>query len=664
MASKQEVKTYKIDLDASNLIKSYYTAIAEMKKAGMKTSIVDGLIKDLEKLEKQSNELGDLGKFGVQGSKGLINFEKQARKLYTSLAALSNEMQRLTSYQGNFSRSNLDPMRQSINRLTTEISHAYDDVRLKLKEINVPFNITDKVGKSVKSTDELIKRLEEELDLRKRNIELQEKAIEQERQKVILNASRKNTQFLTQSEVATVTQIKGKGLNSNYNTGTRRNTIEEINRVISSGILNREKVSQVIKQIDEIAEEAVGSSADFFKNVEVFYSALTDLYNRTQAEIERVDKKELKKAQQHYSEIGNVDPKSQQMFSPDIEDIIKRSQSAEVRFTSLTQQRAKEEKKLNDLILEQDNAQRTLSNSLSNFNGKAEDAADSLSKYIAEMVEGAEKTESLETSIEDVGKRMLQVFSVPAILAATKGVVKETFNSVQQLDASFASIAMVTDKSLNDMWSTYADYAQLAQQMGQQTDSVIKASALFYQQGLTEAEALKLTTDTMKLATLAGNSYEMATQEMTSAIRGFKMEMSEGTHVTDVYSTLAASAAASVDDIAQAMARTASIANSAGLSFENTSAFLTQMIETTQESAENIGTSLKTIIARFTELKENVAGTVDSEFDDLDYNKVDKALKSVGVSLIDTKGQFRDLDDVFLELSQKWNTLDRNTQRY
>lgn len=73
---------------------------------------------------------------------------------------------------------------------------------------------------------------------------------------------------------------------------------------------------------------------------------------------------------------------------------------------------------------------------------------------------------------------------------------------------------------------------------------------------------------------------------------------------------------------------------------------------------------MKTIIARFTELKENVAGTEDSEFDDLDYNKVDIALKSVGISLKDASGQFRDLDDVFLELSSKWSTLDRNTQRY
>ena len=64
-----------------------------------------------------------------------------------------------------------------------------------------------------------------------------------------------------------------------------------------------------------------------------------------------------------------------------------------------------------------------------------------------------------------------------------------------------------------------------------------------------------------------------------------------------------------------------------------------------------------------TELKENVAGTTQSEFEDLDYNDVDKALKSVGISLKDDVGQFRDLDDVFLDLSAKWNTLSRNQQR-
>lgn len=255
-------------------------------------------------------------------------------------------------------------------------------------------------------------------------------------------------------------------------------------------------------------------------------------------------------------------------------------------------------------------------------------------------------------------------FSAFTALNQVQNVLRSTFEDVKKIDKAFAEIAMVTDYSVNDMWNSYSQYSKMANELGQSTVDVVKASGLFYQQGLETNEALDLTRSTMKLATLAGQDFKEATSEMTAALRGFHMEMNQGEHIADVYSELAAKAAADVEGIAYAMSKTASIANSAGMSFETTSAFLTQMIETTQEAPENIGTAMKTIIARFTELKENVAGTADSEFSDLNYNDVDEALKSVGVSLKDTSGQFRDLDDVFLELSKKWNTLDRNTQRY
>lgn len=108
---------------------------------------------------------------------------------------------------------------------------------------------------------------------------------------------------------------------------------------------------------------------------------------------------------------------------------------------------------------------------------------------------------------------------------------------------------------------------------------------------LDTSESLELTESTMRLATLAGQDFEEATSEMTAALRGFHMEMDQGEHIADVYSELAARAAADVEGIAYAMSKTASIANSAGMSFENTAAFLTQMIETTQEAPENIGTA-------------------------------------------------------------------------
>lgn len=272
-----------------------------------------------------------------------------------------------------------------------------------------------------------------------------------------------------------------------------------------------------------------------------------------------------------------------------------------------------------------------------------------------------------QQGLNDVFERMSnsvkQFFSIGTALSTVRKVVTETFNDVQNLDKAFGSIAMVTSYSVDEMWQSYDKYAEMAAELGQTTESVIQSSALFYQQGLDTAEALELTTSTMKLATLANADFKTATSQMTAALRGFHMEMSEGEHVTDVYSELAAHAAADVNGIAYAMSKTSSIAASAGMSFETTAAFLTQMIETTQEAPENLGTAMKTIIARFTELKNNVSAT-ESEFEDLDYNKVDTALKSVGVALKDSMGQFRNLDDVFLELSEKWNTLDRNQQRY
>ena len=55
---------------------------------------------------------------------------------------------------------------------------------------------------------------------------------------------------------------------------------------------------------------------------------------------------------------------------------------------------------------------------------------------------------------------------------------------------------------------------------------------------------------------------------------------------------------------------------------------------------------------------------VDSEGEEMSLNKVDKALQSVDITLQDVNGQFRNFDDVILELSKKWDTLDANAQRY
>jgi TP901 family phage tail tape measure protein len=157
---------------------------------------------------------------------------------------------------------------------------------------------------------------------------------------------------------------------------------------------------------------------------------------------------------------------------------------------------------------------------------------------------------------------------------------------------------------------------------------------------------------------------------MTAALRGFNMEIGEmdAQRVNDVYSELAAITAADTSQIATAMTKTASIAAAANMEFETTAALLAQIIETTQEAPETAGTAVKTIVARFSEVKNlrdkgQLTGE-DEEGEEINVNNIDKALRSVGISMKDFFAGTEGLDSVLLKLAKKWETLDFETQRY
>lgn len=294
-----------------------------------------------------------------------------------------------------------------------------------------------------------------------------------------------------------------------------------------------------------------------------------------------------------------------------------------------------------------------------------------------------ESTEKLGGAIEDSNQQMKdfnevqnradafkqkakEFIGMAGAAKVLRAAVRNAYQDIKELDSAMAEIAVVTDFSVGDMWEQLPEYTSRANELGVAIKGVYEASALYYQQGLNTNEVAELSTETLKMMKIAGLDAKESTDRMTAALRGFNMELTKTSaeNVADVYSELAAITAADVNDISIAMTKTASIAKSAGMEFESTAAILSQIIETTQESPETAGTALKTIIARFQELKKapDEIGEVDGEI--VNANQIEGALRSVGVSLRDASGQFRELDDVFMELSSKWGGLDKNTQRY
>ena len=353
-------------------------------------------------------------------------------------------------------------------------------------------------------------------------------------------------------------------------------------------------------------------------------------------------------------------------------------------FNELIQELEKLGVKLPDTERSMEGVERALESMASQARGEVasalngiKEAAEDIEKPMSEIGRKAddvgelgEQARRAEQDMENLKNQVFDFFSITNTIQIFKNAIRDAFDTVKELDAAMTETAVVTDFSVGDMWDKLPEYSAEATKLGASIKGLYEATTLYYQQGLNSEQAMSVGIETMKMARIANMDAAQATEAMTAALRGFNMEINEisATRINDVYSELAAITAADTSQIATAMTKTASIAKSANMEFETTAALLAQIIETTQEAPETAGTAMKTIIARFTEVKqlfsEGMLTGEDSEGEVININKIDTALKTVGISLKDFLTGAKGIDDIFLELASKWDTLDLATQRY
>lgn len=282
----------------------------------------------------------------------------------------------------------------------------------------------------------------------------------------------------------------------------------------------------------------------------------------------------------------------------------------------------------------------------------------------------ARGTQQLNSELEHFKNKAAYFFGISNAINLFKRAVRSAYDTVKDLDAVMTETAVVTNFDVGDMWDQLPEYTRRANELGVTIHSAYEAATIFYQQGLKTNEVMAVSNETLKMARIAGLDAATASDRMTNALRGFNMEMDKmsAQRVNDVYSKLAAITASDTDEISTAMTKVASLAHNANMEFETTAAFLAQIIESTRESAETAGTALKTVVARFSEVKElyskgELLGQ-DEEGEEIDVNRVSVALRSAGINLNEYLTGAKGLDDIFIELAEKWDSLDIVQQRY
>ena len=236
---------------------------------------------------------------------------------------------------------------------------------------------------------------------------------------------------------------------------------------------------------------------------------------------------------------------------------------------------------------------------------------------------------------------------------------KEAVSTVKEFDDLKTNLAMVTGKDKTYTEDLMQSYNELGQEIGSITSDVAESANTWLRQGRSMADTNQLIKDSMVLSKDAQMSSEDAAQVLTSTLNGFKLGADQASRINDILTSIDLKSASDAGRIGTSLQKVASQANNVGMSLEKTAAIIATIKDVTQGSDETIGTSLKSILSRMNNIK---AGKfVDDNGEAL--NDVEKVLNKIGITMRDNNDQFLDSETIIDSVADKWDTLNKNTQK-
>ena len=393
----------------------------------------------------------------------------------------------------------------------------------------------------------------------------------------------------------------------------------------------------------------------------------------------KADKKDLTKTQNEWLAAYNIDePKLKRVLELlkqinaqnakiDNQNSQAKALTGQTNVSSGAEHVNKQINRLNNTVITPETLKQwmTLLSQLDGLIDNVSKSADTLAaNFDAEMPRAtaeAEKLAKASSTINEILGQFGIAFTAANVIRGFQDLTHSAFEFYKSLDSALNEIYVVSNLTSENVNKLKGNFITMAKETGMALDDVTRSATLFYQQGLSTSEVLEMTEVTSQFAKVAGIDATDAADKLTAAVNGYCLAAEDAALVADKFNKVAAASAADINELSTAFSKAAAQANQAGVGMDNYLAYIATMVEATREAPENIGTSLKTIFSRMQQVKEIGESVEDGA---VSINNVETALQAVGVELLDTNGQLRDLEDVFAELGPKWNSLDRNAQAY
>jgi len=275
-----------------------------------------------------------------------------------------------------------------------------------------------------------------------------------------------------------------------------------------------------------------------------------------------------------------------------------------------------------------------------------------IEETFAKTATGAKKATPF---IDQFGKAMARALIVAPVWMIMRGVIMGVFQNIQEnikfiidLETAMTRIKIVGKGTAEEYKTLQTSLVSLASAYGTTASEAADAAVIFAQQGRTVRETIELTRAAMLASKILGTDIKTAVDDMTAAIEGFQLGISDATSIVDKWINVERQFAVTSKDLAEATKVAGASAHQLGMTMSEFLGDVTAIVEVTRKSGAEAARGLSFIYARLlTSGKETIEQIAKVPFY---LDATGKATNVIGT-------QMRDVSDIIGDLAGKWDTL-------
>ena len=495
---------FKGSFDGAEVLSNLKKIRQSMSDAGADASLFKGVDKDITTTEKLINDMLAQIQKGFSNSKEVANFEKQLEKLGLSFSKINVGLQDINK-AGNF---NLNA--DEVKKYTTELERLTNQQeRLKQAAKESVATQLQSAKLNAKERKAIMDEVEANGDLEaavKKVAQAKEKAAKAKHGTAALDTET-GKNFISGASGVGLDELKVTAKSGRSKKGRNDARERDASGVLSGNVDETKANAAAIESYRKSLEETIKTGGTATDAVEAMKKAM-DEYGLELGDTSKLlnsfdrDMQEFQATALSSSQRGAIS-RAQTLGSTNASGEFELSEAGQ-ELANNAEYRATRQN-IDDIAKSQEN-----------LNRATEEGTRQVERYVQEQTEGlnhsAQEQEHLEAAarestdalkeqnetaqavndkFEDMKGAVKTFLSIGSAITGVKQVIQQTFNDIKELDKSFAKIAMVTGYSVQQMWKSYDQYAEMANKLGQSTQSVIQASGLFYQQGGLKTSFLK-----------------------------------------------------------------------------------------------------------------------------------------------------------------------------